>query len=87
MKIPSIPPWPTQLTSALRIPTVMPPSNQICNLVITPSNYHDPHHSDLLPHHLANTVMNPTIVTEARSRDLLAGHVDGQDGPTWREET
>ena len=87
MKIPSIPLWPTQLTSAPRILTVMPPSNQTCNLVITPSNHHDPHHADLLPNHFANTVMNPTTGTEARIRDLLARRVNGQDGPTWREVT
>ena len=87
IKIPSIPPWPTQLTSAPRTPTVMPPSNQTCNLVITLSNHHDSHHTDLLPHHFANTVMNPTTGTEARICDLLAGRVDGQDGTTWREAT
>ena len=31
--------------------------------------------------------MNPTTGTEARIRDLLAGRVDGQDGPTWCEAT
>ena len=31
--------------------------------------------------------MNPTTGTEARIRDLLAGHVNVQDGPTLREAT
>ena len=31
--------------------------------------------------------MNPTTGTEARIRDLLAGRIDGQDGPTWHEAT
>ena len=31
--------------------------------------------------------MNLTTGTEARIRDLLAGRVEGQDGPTWREAT
>ena len=31
--------------------------------------------------------MNPTSGTEARIRDLLARHIDGQDGPTWNEAT
>ena len=87
MKIPGIPPRPTQLSPAPRIPTVMPPSNQTCNLFIAPSGQSDPHHADLLPYHFTNTVMNPTTGTEARIRDLLAGRVDGQDGPTWREVT
>ena len=65
----------------------MPPSNQTCNLVIAPSGQYDPHHADLLPYHFSNTVMNPITGTEARIRDLLAGRVNGQDGPTWREAT
>ena len=87
MKIPSIPPWPTQLAPAPHIPTVMPPSNQTCNLFIAPSGQSDPHPAYLLTYHFANTVMNPATGTEARIHDLLAGRVDVQDGPTWREAT
>ena len=87
MKIPSIPQWPTQLSPSLRKPTVMPPSNKTCNLVIAPLGQLDPHHADLLPYHFANTFMNPTTGTEVRICDILAGRIDGQDGPTWREAT
>ena len=87
MKIPSIPPWPTQLITAPRIPTAIPPSNQTCNLIIAQSDQSNPHHADLLPHHFTNTVINPTTGTEASIRDLLAGRGDGQDDPTWREAT
>ena len=76
-----------QLTPAPRIPTVITPSNQTCKLVITLSGQSEPNHADILPHHFAKTIINPTTGTEARIRDLLSGHVDGQDGPTWREAT
>ena len=45
------------------------------------------YYADLLPHQFANTVMKPTTVMEARISDLLAGRVEGQDGPTWSEAT
>ena len=65
----------------------MPPYNQTCNLVITLLGQYYPHHADLLPCHFSNTVMNPTTGTESRIRDLLAGSIYGQDGPTWRGTT
>ena len=81
MKIPIIPPCPTQLDRSPQILTVMPPSNQTCNLVIAASGQSDPQHADILPYHFENTVMNPTTGTEARICNLLARRVDGQDVP------
>ena len=89
VRIPTFPPWPrpTQHTPPPHIPTVNPPSIQTCNLTISPSGNTDPYYADLLPHHFANTVMNLTTGMEARISDLLAGRVEGQDGPTWSEAT
>ena len=78
---------PTPQAPPLRIPTVTPPSNQTCNLAISPSGQTDPYHAELLPYHFTNKFINPTTGTEARIRDLLAGRVDGQYVPTWCEAT
>ena len=89
VQIPTFPPWPrtTPHTPPPHIPTVTPLSIQTCNLTISPSGNTDLYYTDLLPHHCATPVMNPTTGMEAWISDLLAGRrVHDRVGEVMSEE-